>query len=275
VWDECNGKVMGLIALGDPSFNLAARDHFIGWNSRDREERLVNLMDAYVLGAVPPYSYLLGGKLIACLVRSREVVDVFHKRYYRNEGLISGTSKRAHLVAVTTSSALGRSSVYNRLRLKDVNYFTPIGFTGGWGHFHVSDQLFDDMRKYLSLRHHPYAHGYEYGDGPNWRMRTIRAALHLLGFDSDLLRHGINREVFISLLADNATQILRGERRRPSYATLRSVSEISDFAIERWLVPRAFRRPEFMAWDHRELLPLLDWRQARRSVASDEAASHA
>jgi len=33
-------------------------------------KRLVNVMDAYVLGAVPPYNMLLGGKLVASLVRS-------------------------------------------------------------------------------------------------------------------------------------------------------------------------------------------------------------
>lgn len=42
---------MGLIAIGDPVFNLAVRDKFIDWNTHDRSARLVNLMDAYVLGA--------------------------------------------------------------------------------------------------------------------------------------------------------------------------------------------------------------------------------
>ena len=56
VWDESNGKLMGLIAIGDPVFNLAARDKLIGWTSKDRNSRLVNIMDAYVLGAIPPYN---------------------------------------------------------------------------------------------------------------------------------------------------------------------------------------------------------------------------
>ena len=69
VWDEYNDKLMGLIAIGDPVFNLSARDKLIGWNSHDRSARLVNIMDAYVLGSLPPYNQLLGGKLIACLLR--------------------------------------------------------------------------------------------------------------------------------------------------------------------------------------------------------------
>ena len=41
-----------VIALGDPVFNLSVRDNLIGWSTGDRASRLVNLLDAYVLGAV-------------------------------------------------------------------------------------------------------------------------------------------------------------------------------------------------------------------------------
>jgi hypothetical protein len=56
VWDEGHDRLAGIIALGDPVFNLSVRDKLIGWSTDDRSERLVNLLDAYVLGAVPPYS---------------------------------------------------------------------------------------------------------------------------------------------------------------------------------------------------------------------------
>src|SRR4029079_5050801 len=59
VWDDSNSKLIGGIALGDHVFNLKVRDELIGWTVHDRSSRLVNLMDAYVLGAVPPYSHLL------------------------------------------------------------------------------------------------------------------------------------------------------------------------------------------------------------------------
>src|SRR6185437_8022957 len=68
VWDRNNGKLVGIIALGDPVFNLKARDDLIGWTAADRGRRLVNVLDAYVLGAVPPYNILLGGKLVSCLI---------------------------------------------------------------------------------------------------------------------------------------------------------------------------------------------------------------
>ena len=60
VWDDGHDRIAGIIALGDPVFNLSVRDTLIGWTVEERSHRLVNLLDAYVLGAVPPYNRLLG-----------------------------------------------------------------------------------------------------------------------------------------------------------------------------------------------------------------------
>jgi hypothetical protein len=177
VWDGHNGKLMGIIALGDPVFNLKARDDLIGWTAADRGKRLVNVLDAYVLGAVPPYNMLLCGKLVSCLIRSREVCDDFAERYGDTRGIISRKKKSAQLVLVTTSSSLGRSSVYNRLKLDGQACFSPIGYTQGWRHFHVPDSLFVELREYLRKRKHKYVDGHRFGQGPNWRLRTIRVSI--------------------------------------------------------------------------------------------------
>lgn len=257
VWDGHNGKLMGIIALGDPVFNLKARDDLIGWTAADRGKRLVNVLDAYVLGAIPPYNMLLCGKLVSCLVRSCEVRDDFAARYGDSRGIISGKKKRAQLLLVTTSSSLGRSSVYNRLRLDEQAYFSPIGYTQGWGHFHVPNSLFDELREYLRKRKHEYVDGHRFGQGPNWRLRTIRVAFEALGFKADLLRHGIGREVFQCSLASNARKILRGETVRADFEGLKTVAEIGKLARARWIVPRAHRRPEFQAWTFDNLYPLV------------------
>ncbi|MEM4234186.1 MAG: DUF4338 domain-containing protein [Candidatus Methanomethylicaceae archaeon] len=67
VEDANNGKLIGIIGLCDPVFSIAARDRWIGWDVNTKNARLRNVMEAYVLGAVPPYSMLLGGKLVAML----------------------------------------------------------------------------------------------------------------------------------------------------------------------------------------------------------------
>jgi hypothetical protein len=247
VWDDYSGKLMGLFALGDPVFNLRARDAWIGWTSRDRSDRLVHLLDGYVIGAVPPFNRLLGGKLIASLMRTKEVVEDFRRRYGSTKGIISGKAKNASLVAITTTSALGKSAVYNRLRLNGLPYLTPLGFTSGFGHFHFPQALFEEMREYLRAKKHGYASNHGYGEGPNWRLRTIRQTLTLLGLDPELVRHGLSREVFVSCLADNALEILRGKRKRPKYESLLSVAEVTQLALNRWIRPRAIRDQEYLS----------------------------
>lgn len=257
VWDRQNDKLIGLIAIGDPVFNLSVRDRFVGWDAKDRAARLVNVMDAYVLGALPPYNALLGGKMVACLVRSREVYDDFFRTYGATTGIISGKKKMARLLAVTTSSSLGRSSVYNRLNLGSQRYFQPIGYTQGWGHFHIPDSLFRELRDYLRDIDHRYADDYRFGQGPSWRLRTTRAALSELGFRGGLLRHGIRREVFWCGLADNAMTILHTGTGDPDLSSLLNVRQIAELAIERWVVPRSKRRPGFRAWTTEDLQHLL------------------
>lgn len=80
LWDQSNGKLIGLFALGDPVFNLKCRDNWIGWDHRARAERLYNVMDIFILGSVPPYNTLLGGKLIAMVAASDEVRRIISKK---------------------------------------------------------------------------------------------------------------------------------------------------------------------------------------------------
>lgn len=257
VVDSQNDKLMGIFALGDPVLNMKARDAKIGWNVQDRMQRLYHVMDAYVLGAVPPYNDLLVGKLIALATTTNEIRKQFRVRYSKNVTVISQESKKPDLVLVTTTSALGKSSTYNRLCLPRGISFNSIGFTAGYGHFHVSDELFDRLRNWLRQENDDYADGHAYGKGPNWRMRTLLRAFNKLGIDKSAMNHGIKREIFIAPLAENYRDILTGQSRRPSYLTLPFREVFSQFR-ERWLIPRSERVPRWREWDQSMLLEKLD-----------------
>lgn len=263
VLDGRNGKLMGLIGLADPVFNLSARDEAIGWTVQDRKERLVDVMNAYILGALPPYNMLLGGKVVSSLVRTREVRDAFNKKYRESRGIISGKAKRPSLVMVTTTSSLGRSAIYDRLKLEHeasevVTYFSSVGYTLGWGHFHVPNSLFRDMRIYLNLIGHPYANGYKYGNGSNWRLRASQETLRLLGLRTNLMNHGVKREIFLSRLASNADKVLRGETKTPMYTELLPVKEVGKLAVNRWVIKRSETRKEYLSWNSENVLDLLN-----------------
>ncbi len=257
VRDRQNSSLIGVFALGDPVFNLTARDDWIGWDAQARKDRLIHVMDAYVVGALPPYTGLLGGKLVAALVASQEVRTVYNDKYLARTSIISGIQKNADLVLVTTTSALGRSSMYNRLHVPDGPEFVRLGFTKGFGHFHLEGEVFDMMRAYLKQRNHPYASGHGFGMGPSWRLRVVRAVLQELGLNGDsILKHGIKREVFAAPVAANWREVLQGEaiQAEPFPWNARTITQS---CIERWIAPRAKRRPEYAEFRRESVLKTL------------------
>jgi hypothetical protein len=57
----------------------------------------------------------------------------------------------------------------------------------------------------------------------------------------------LSREVYVSRLADNALDVLRGKRKRPKYDSLLSTTEVANLALERWVRPRALRDQSYRA----------------------------
>tara|TARA_Y100000310_G_scaffold335040_1_gene416122 strand:- start:1402 stop:2523 length:1122 start_codon:yes stop_codon:yes gene_type:complete len=238
VWDTTHDALIGIIGLTDPVFNMQARDQAIGWDIRAREERLVSVLDAYALGALPPYNRILGGKLVASLLMSKEILEEFDARYSTSKGLISGKNKKPKLAAITTTSVLGRSSVYNRLKLNNTKILRSVGYTSGYGHFHFSEELFTNLKEFLINISPEKAVSYSFGEGPNWKIRVIRDALKHLEIDQKFLKHGFKREIFISKLYENSFEHLSQGVPLTDCKCL-TTKHISKLALNRWVIKRA------------------------------------
>ena len=258
VWDAHNKKLLGLIAIGDPVFNLTVRDKLVGWDVDDRRERLVNVMDAYVLGALPPYNALLGGKMVACLVRSRQIYNQFTRTYGNATGIISGKAKNPRLLVVTTLSSIGRSSVYNRLKLGRLALFRPHRIHPRLGAFFTSpmSSFSSYARTCVSLdTNTPITTDLDRVQTGAFELPALRSRLSVS--ETTSLRHGIRREVFFCKLASNAATILRTGKGRPNLSSLLTATEVADLALDRWILPRAQRRPDFRAWRRSDVVQLL------------------
>lgn len=243
VYDESNGKLMGVFGLGDPVFSLGPRDRWIGWDLAQRKARLQCVMDLFVLGAVPPYSQLLCGKLMALLATSAEVQDAFHHKYSGGHAYISRKPRDGRLALLTTTSALGRSSLYNRLSFHDEPVFLSLGYTQGSGEFHFSNGVYSDLRALAMAHCEASAKHARWGSGFRNRRELVRKALPLLGLSSELIYHGVRREIFVAPLARNTKAFLRGEQQQLQ-PVKRTAAELFAWFRERWLLPRA-------AWDSR------------------------
>ena len=230
-----NKPVVGIAALGSPIIHIPERDDFIGWDKKTRTKNLIYTLDAYVIGAVPPYNYLLGGKLISYMLGSNEVRRIYAKKY-RNQVTYKEKRKINKLVGIFTTSLYGKSSQYNRIKYNNELLYLPIGQTKGFGTLHLSEETIKLMVKLLKAN--KIEVGHKFGDGPSWVMRVIRSAGEILGFDSDfLLKHSFKRSIYFIPLARNYKSFLKDEIKRPSFYNY-TKKDLVDFWKKRWLENR-------------------------------------
>ncbi len=251
--DQANGKLIGLLALQSPPLSFPARDRLFRYPPGRKTELVNQTMDIQTLGAVPPYNRLLGGKLVALAAASNEIRQVYWRKYF---GRLTEMEKRVlppHLVALTTTSAFGRSSLYNRLKYKGITIAESLGYTEGYGTFHLME-LYPLFREFLESQGVSTRGGF--GTGPRRKWQTIVRALDRLGLPSELLRHNVKREVFLFRLVNNLEAYMEGRESEPDYRNL-PFSELVAWWRERWLLPRARRVDGWREWRQDELKNLL------------------
>lgn len=247
VVDRANNRLMGIIGLADPVFALAARDLWIGWSQAERRKHLHQVMDAFVLGAIPPYSSLLVGKFVATLLTTEEIGAAYDARYRGKRSLISGTEHDDPLALVTTTSALGRSAVYNRLRFSGRTVGHSVGFTAGSGDFQFANGLYDLLTAYAIRYCKPTAKQSAWGTGFRNRREVIKKALGHLGLNEALIYHGVKREIFVFPRGTNTQACLTAGE--PLVAHADTVQSLFDQFRARWLLPRAARNSGFRTFN--------------------------
>ena len=247
VIDDHNKKIIGLFGLGDPVFSLAARDNWIAWNADFHRTRLHNVMDAFVLGAVPPYSFLLCGKLIAMLVTSNEVRNAFKIKYGGRESLIRQSRLDGRLALVTTTSALGRSSIYNRIKYDQRLLYHHVGFTQGSGEFQFTNGLYGTISQYVGRYCEATAKQERWGTGFRNRREVVRKCLAKIGLSTEWLYHGIQRKILAVPMARNTREFLKGTHSKLMWYD-QSAVELFDFFKDRWLLPRSRRDETYRLW---------------------------
>ena len=246
--DRSNQKLIGAIGLCDPVIALGGRDQWIGWSDRRRLAALRHVLDAFILGAVPPYSQLLFGKFVALVCASHEVRRAFYRKYRGTRSLISGKPFDGRIALITTMSALGRSSLYNRLTFDGEKVFRSVGFSKGTGEFHFSNGLYASISDYAKRYCEATYRKEAWGEGFRNRREVIRKCLRKLDMKVGWSYHGVERESFVIPLAHNAKEFLRGEEPKLRWRT-HSMDELFAWFKTRWLVTRLSRDLSYLDFD--------------------------
>lgn len=250
VIDEHNGKLIGLIGLQSPPISIQARDRLYSYPEGKKVEMVNQSMDIYTLGAVPPYTFLLGGKLVAYAAACNEIRQDYESRYNDRVTLINRQNIPARLVFLTTTSAYGRSSQYQRLVYRGEPVATSIGYTSGSGTFHFPTPVYHKVKELLGALGLDTATGFGEGwqKGPRRRLQQISRALSIVGLDPKLVYHGIPREVFLYPLIRNLSEYLSGKTIIPDYFD-RPFADLASWWKERWCLPRSTRNQSWTEFD--------------------------
>ena len=195
-----------------------------------KKRRIAGLMDITTCGAVPPYNEVLGGKLLSFLMASPKVIAKYRQRYKDQESVIASRMKgeavvrSPELVLLSTTSlyAVG-SSQYNRLKAPTANgelRYEEIGKSSGHGHIHISERTFQTLKELLDELNEDDGESNRpnnrFGNGVNYKMRTIKAALSEIGL-KPLHQHEHPRLIYLVPLAKNWREYLTGKDDIPEY----------------------------------------------------------
>jgi len=192
------------------------------------------------VGALPPYNELLGGKMVALTLASNEVRDAYKKKYESRTTIIKCRQLEPSLLFITTTSAFGKSSLYNRLKYKDELVAECLGYTQGSGSFHIPEGLYKEILEFLVEKGVDVARGY--GHGPSRKLKLLSVGLRYLGLTSFEF-HGIKREFYLFPLVKNLREVIHHQQ-KPAWFD-HPFHELENYWRERWAMPRAARKPEW------------------------------
>lgn len=263
--DQHHEALIGIIGLQSPSADLRCRDEYLGVPKARKLDVVNNTLDAFTVGAMPAYAPLLGGKLVAGFLHSPTIRQEYWRLYGKKRTTQLNKRIPQPLLAITTASALGRSSIYNRLRFDNRMLAKPLGYTLGFGTLHL-EALYPEMVAWLKARDRHVPAGF--GNGPKVRWQNIMRTLIDLKISHNYLEHGIRREVFLFELVDNLLEVCRAGAAATPVAF--SDSEWAKYWRERWALPRAARDPGWFEVDATDQLRrALSIVQSNRQIKED------
>ncbi len=226
------------------------------------------IADLTVCGAVPPYNALLGGKLVAMLATSPEVVLEYKRRYQSLPSVIASSMaaraivRSANLVFIGTTSLYGeRPNQYDRTsypcdiiggpRGESIRYRYLIGQersrTSGVGTFQFGRDTKAAVEKYLSSTTNGRRVNNVFGEGTSPKLRSLRDGLQALGISSEeMLQHGMEKVVYGATMIANTSRYLLRLDDAPRYLfsldeAQASTARIARHWFERWASDRMQR----------------------------------
>jgi hypothetical protein len=247
LWDRGHNAPFGLIGLQSPPLKSPVRDKFLGLSGTDADYWINQSMYAQRVGALPPYNELLGGKMVALSLVCNEIRESYARKYRESITLIRQRKIPSNLLFLTTSSAYGKSSMYDRIKYHEERVGRFIGFTSGAGTFHISETLYRELLSFLKAKNKNVKLGY--GTGSSRKLRLIGKAFRMLKIPQFAF-HNIKRGYYFFPNVANLHNVIH-ENEEPQWCN-RPFEKLFDYWKNRWCIPRSHRVKTWKQFDSDE-----------------------
>ena len=201
--NEDNPRYLGATSVSSDVITITTRDKYIGWTSENKliDKKLVHSSIGSCIMSTQPFGYnFLGGKLVACLVTSSVVRDVWKKLYGQT------------LAGMTTTSLYGSYSMYNSLK-----WWHKCGSSTGKIPIKPDDTVYkiwhDWIKENRSVEYDKKMTQKENVSGPvtGAKQRVISMIFQTLNIKTQDYVHGYERGVYYSPFYNNTKEYLCGK----------------------------------------------------------------
>jgi hypothetical protein len=227
VKDRVTEKILGQICIGSDVTSIKVRDHYIGWDKKDKfdNHRLNNTCIATTIVSTQPGGYnLIMGKLIAALTTCKTIRDAWEEKYGDK------------LIAVGTTSLYGVHSMYNGMP-----HFKTLGETAGQVRLKPDDSVYLPWNQWLK-ENYPEEHKKAItATGP--KQNIINKVFKHCGIKPSTYDHGFKRGVYFAQLYENGNEFLKSEIPETSLRLKKKFEEDIEYTCK-WWKPKAIRRYE-------------------------------
>ena len=232
--NESNKRYLGAVSVSSDIISINDRDKHIGWKSDDKlkgNKRINNSSIGSCIMSTQPFGYnFLGGKLVACMVTSSTVRDIW-MRLYNNV-----------LAGMTTTSLYGGYSMYNSLK-----WWHKCGESAGKIPIKPDDTFYETWHHWLQTnKKDKYIKAMTQKEGVSGpvtgaKQRTISMIFSELGMSTSNYTHGYQRGVYYSSFYENTKEFLSNKISEEELK-IKPLFKDDKKSILDWWVPKAVKR---------------------------------
>lgn len=234
VVDDNSGMYLGAASISNDVMALTCRDNYLGWTSENRikDKLLIHSAIGSCIMGTQPFGYnFLGGKLVASLILSKYVRDVW-------KSVVGKT-----LVGMTTTSLYGPNSMYC-----GIPYWHGCGCSAGKISIKPDDKFYDAWHAYIKEhRTEEYIRktvkeNSDSGPVTGIKQRILEIIFRELGISASKYNHGFERGVYYSCFYDNTKEFLSHKITDESLLVLSKKFEKDSTGMIDWWRDKALKR---------------------------------